>query len=695
MRLTHAIIAYVATLLLAACSTIEMPETEPNGIVESEDGITLTVSLDVPRMAAMQSRAMGMNPDYTDLHLYLLEFERNSDNPLENFYVRSYEADAETPAASPAPEHVDFTVTLNKTTTGRVLHLIAVPKGVAINVNEPLSEGLILPTLTTTGGNEAYWQRVDFPQGYGTQTGDGQWQTLPEVAQKLTMVPMVRNFASVEVKSATEDFEVEGFFLTNTASHGSVAPWNQAQGNFPTYLTAADNSQLDYTTLSSTYKGLLPAKASIDDVTAGYTDDRFQNAPLYIYELPYNSAKPAQLLIKGKYKGGNSSYYKIDLGRVNSQTNIFEPYNLLRNIAYTVNIKSASASGYNTINAALNGATYNNLSFDVNTQRMLNISDGQNMLQVSFTTAVVTENTSEARTLRFGYRYRKNISSGSPTTANDEIKFNGREAGTAISSVTAFGENDADGWCWCDITTNAPTTETRTQSFTLIDKTGKLARTINIVVREPWEITRNVAYAGTYNLPKDFPNEFPERRHKAAVGEGAEVTVFFTIPENLPQAIFPLQFVLESDLQNVENNPIGTLFVTSGKSFFSGVNEQDFRIKYVKTVTWADYHTELDSLHPTGTIVPLTGTIPAGSPKHVHRIRARLKTLTKGTDNNITEGTTTIRIDNPYFCLGEPDDPSAPDYNDLAAPTVGTKGGVVEVTFTRDSGLNLDGTKKK
>lgn len=695
----------LAALMLTACAAEDISLPVQPDFIDNGDTFTVNVSLDVPDMQQTMTRAMGETPDYANLHLYLLEFDRNGSDPLANFFVRSYEADSETVSSNPTPTHVNFTVELNKDIKGKVLHLVAVPKGVTVAINQAQSEGYLLSRLTTRDGNEAYWQRVDLPNGYGRMTGSGDdavFTPHADLKTKLTMVPMLRNFCSVNVvNDAGSSFVLEGFLLTNTATRGTVAPWNAPKGvfeNFDDYLNN-ETSRYDYSALSTNYKGILPANTDKVETIPTDNDSRFHTPgnPIYTYELPHDDVHPSQVIIKGRYNGGASTYYKIDLGG-NDDNGVFQPYNLLRNIAYTVNIKSVNSNGYASAAGAMNGSVFNNLSFDISTRRMLNISNGTNMLQVSHTSIIVTQNSN--RNVTFRYKLRENINTANPTNgvlAADEII--NLAAGDAIESVTGWTA-EADGWYSCVITTKPiPSGSPLTQTFTLIDRNTGLGRQVDVTVSRPFEITRNVVYAGNYNYNFDFPyGKSTSLSGKVHNDVGAPLTVFFTIPENLPQSIFPLEFEFESNNQNIENNSVGNLVVKSGTSSFEDVN--GVRIKYVKTISWKDYNTRLGEQKdgtPTGTMTPKRNSdgkmvdkdgnvLEADSNKYIylsdidkekvvwqHHIRARFTTITA------TDGAETIiRISNPYFCLGTPDVNNIP-------PTTGTRGGAVEVRFNREN----------
>ena len=662
MKLIYNILIILSILVLNACSTDEFVG---HGILQDEDGkVTFEISLVVPERGTVMTRAFGENPDYSDLHLYLVEFDYKG-QPLDNALSGVYVAQDETPTAD--PNHIVFKVTLRQAAEPKILHLIAVPKSVDLGFGEYGMEGNIIPALATMNGNEAYWQRIEFPDGYGEMTkdadGNEKWTVLQEAKDKLTMVPMVRNFAKLTVRLSSElqtanKFVLEGYALLNIPTAGSVAPWNTDEFVFPEYVDESKN-QIDYDKLD--YRGIVAGEITRYDVR----DNDFNTNPEYFYERPYSSVDHTQLIIKGNYNNEGSSYYKIDLGfQENGRFNFF---NLLRNFNYVINITDVKASGYENAETAKDGVVYNNLSFDLDTQKMLNISNGTDMLWVNFTTAVISQNSDAARTLQFGYRYKKNITTDN-STANSDVSVIGLEKGAVIEDVHEIdppaGSSD---WKYYEIKTYAPDDNMKTQSFVVVNNETGLGRTINLILTNPWEVTNYVVFGGNYDYA------YPENNNTLGiVGEGAQapLTLFFDIPDNLPEAIFPLSFNLESDMQNIENNPVGTLSVTSGTSSWPGIVGR--RIKYVKTVTWSDYQNYLSTTYPTGVLMP-SGNVE----KPLHRVRCRLRTITSLANLGIEAGqsvTSTIRITNPYFTS-----PTIPGTD----PAQHVDDGYIDATFTR------------
>lgn len=648
MKLTKYLSIALLALTGAACSSDGLqPEVpaEKGDIYVEGDKVVVSVGLQMPEMPNADSRTLGPEADYADMHLYLLEFVDNG-SPLRNTFTTMYEAETETPQ----PGKVVYKVTLNKTSEGRVLHLVALPKSQELNPAYGV-EASVMPNIVVKNQTPAYWRRLTFPEGYAT-VSESTGFTATAAMDQLKSVALVRNFGRVTMKVATNaNFTLTGFALVNNPQSGTVAPWDATDNEFPEFLDA-DQKPVAFSELAS-YEGIIPAGTVLANPDAGPAVPE-DTDPKYFYERPFNSIRHTFVIVRGKYGTDQTdSYYKLDLGKNDTQgvfQGVFRYYNLLRNFSYNITIKGVDMRGYSTAEEAAQGVVYNNFSFDIELGGMLNISDGKEVVFVNFTTAVLTDPNTQV--LEFKYRYR-NITGGSqgPTYNNGNVNFIGLEPGDVIQSVETSSTDDSDGWRSVKITCKGATAETKTQSFTIVKESG-LGRTINLVLHEKWTFQNLKEFPGTGqnyegtgeavgSIDINTPNH-------AGAAEKDALTVFFDIPDNLPEAMFPLVFELEADRQNIENNPIGTLVVTSGPSSFPNI--QGSRIKYVKTITWTQYN---DPLLPGQTHGANGLKIDNGNGTYTRRVRCRFRTITSLQNLGISGSVTTIRITNDHYNTGE------------------------------------------
>lgn len=615
----------------------------------SGDTFTLDVTLDVADMAMAQTRAFVDNPDYESLNLYIYEFDRNGD-PLSNSLSQDLTGAIEKPTLNDDGD-IHFTLTLNKTSEGKVLHFIALPNDVSFSLNLQEgrdTEGEIIPYMQVSGQTPVYWQRVEFPNGYGYFDVNNVWHEADDLSTKFNHVPMIRNFAKISFATPdpTSGFTLEGFALVNQPTRGTLAPWNVADADFP--VLNDGNVMKKYSAVNETYKGYWPFDPVINVNRTSSEEADFTPQAKFLYERPNSSINNPYVLVKGKRTAdGPSMYYKIDLGKP-TETTPFEYYDILRNFEYQITIQNVSADGYSTIADAINGVTFNNLSFDVSTRQMNNVTNGRSMLWINQPTFVVTSDDDGETTIHFKFRYDKNFKT-EPGYDNKEIAFIGLEVGEAIESVEglkkvngvwrATGDDDANGWREVTIKTKEPSPIRLSQRFTIYDNETGLGRSIEIIVRNPWNYTDAALYGIEYDTYSQYQTVVANHQNdwKGYVSStpGQPVTVSFRIDDNIPEAMFPLEFVFEADPQNIENNKTGNLLVRTEPSYFSSVNQPT--IKYVKTVTWADYNSELTEDNPTGTQVKTGGST-------IHFVRARFLTIrTISGDNN------RLRVYNKYF----------------------------------------------
>lgn len=635
INLSKYIIGLFPLLLLVACSSDDfcINEEVRNEYAYIEgDKVVVNLSVDAPAIHDAGTRALSGTPDYNDMHLYLVEFDDNG-SPLINTLKTVYTPEEETPQT----DRVLYKVVLNKSDQPRILHLIALPKSEELNVEYGV-EGTVIPSLKTSEGTPAFWRRLTFEHGY-CHVENGK-EILSTELDQLKHVALIRNFACISITNTeNSNFELKGFAVINDPTAGTMAPWKSQNYSFPEFLKSGTDQPQDYTDLSAVYNGISPASLTFNNQDAGpVVEDNTD--PKYVYERPFNSLRHTYIIIKGRRKSVNAgagdsedSYYKLDLGKTDSQ-GVFRYFNILRNYRYNIVLKSVGTKGYADALKAAQGVVYNNFSFDIETTSMLNISDGSEVVYVNFTTKVLTD--PNEQTFDFKYRYRS-LSSSSPTYNNDNVTFIGLEDGDVIKSVVKASKDDADGWRNVTITTYGAQTETKTQSFTIVKSSG-LGRTINFILHRKWTLNNVKEFAGTLENWSDATTG----GGVAGPDAGDDLTIFFDLPDNLSDTMFPMTFTLEADRQNIENNPLGMLTVTYGTSGFPNI--QGNRIKYQKTVTWQQYNDPLtNNQDDNGTAI----NNPDGTV--THRVRCRFRTITALDNFTFDDSETTVLITNDNF----------------------------------------------
>lgn len=647
-RLKYILIAAVISLMAPSCSDNATVEPAVPDIAETSETITVKASVKVDDMGQVTSRAMGDTPG-EGLTVNVFEFQLGA-TPASSFYMRRYPATV-TSATTAVDNGVEvhFTFTLNKAAEPRTLQFVVSDHEITTDYG---SGAEIMQSMSTSGSSPAYWGRLEFPEGYCDRVinpvnNEVTFEPKKDLKKSFKAIPLIRNFAkvSVSVLQTITDFELTGFELINVPSAGTVAPWNIADGKIPQLLQ--NKAMRPYADANKIYKGIVSPSAKFTNTEAEAKTwpegSHFTSKePQYLYEHPYEPARRTYLIVAGRYQNGPVSYYKIDLGAADGETTVFTNYDILRNYHYAVTINAVRAAGYATVAAAVDGFVSNNLSASTETRNLKQLSDGTDMIGVNSTRFVVTKDGTE---LTFKCSYLENINQGEGTLALDDLKFYGLEAGSVIESVNPTKPAVQNDSLVCTIRTKAPTTTQQEQTFEVVGRNG-LARIITLLSHTPWKIS-NIE---TYNvLPESADTDDtvrPDREPQDISPEqGAALTIFFDLPDGMNEAWFPLEFTIEADRQNIENNSAAnsTLVVSTGQSLFTGVN--DSRVRYIKTVTYDQYRYNSDK----------NNVVDVNSPNVSHTVRCRFRTTVslKNLPDNPQTTTTTVHIANPYFDMGK------------------------------------------
>lgn len=639
-RLKYIFPAVLTALLAAGCSDQAVEQPDVPAIEETATEITVTASMTVDKLPVVESRAFGDTPG-AGLTVNVLEFTGGatfSDRAL----LRKYPATI-TSATTAANNGVDvtFKFTLWKISEARVLHFVVAPEDLNVEYG---SVAAVLQSLSVSGDADAYWGRVDFPQGYCTRTVDADgkeiYNPIDGLAEKLKSIPVIRNFAKVSVTENLANFELTGFELVNVPSAGTVAPWNITAQAIPTMLNG--KAMLPYATVSANYHGILSPQASITHTEKDLTDGTLtlgfnSTQPQYMYEHPYEEGRRTYVIVAGRYGGADQpvTYYKIDLGHEEGAQQIFRNYDILRNYHYAVTITGVAREGYATVKDAIAGTVFNNLSASTETRDMTSLSDGTDLIGVNTTKFVVTKAGEE---LVFKCKYTANVNSNGGTTANNELTFIGLEDGPIINGAPVRSV-DGDSIVYT-ISTKAPSDIPQEQTFTVVGRNG-LGRTITLLSHTPWKLSKIQTFKGSEN---ERPTITAEADTIIGTGMGDALTIYFDLPDGMSSAWFPLQFTLESNRQNIENNSAAnsTLVVTTGQSLWTEIT--DSRVGYIKTVTYDQYQYQSDA----------DNNILVNEKNTTHTVRCRFRTTLalSSLPGSPTQTVTNVRISNPYFDMG-------------------------------------------
>lgn len=639
----------LASLAMVGCAEEFSPEPV--------SGSGFRFSVVVPPSGAISTRSFASEA-VTSLHV--LVFDENG------YFVECQKAvpAAGTTWGADMNSVYSFTVSLQASASKRILHFVANYDFDARPV-EYGTEYSVISHLSVGGGQEAYWQRVVLDGGIYTQEN---WGDMPESDKaKLVKIPLVRNFAKIEVESKADEFTVTGFALWNVPDRGCVAPCVMAPPTFADYRMGdtkgdpfANNPWISrtYDDISTTFgpddtdsvgfAGFLPAEANIVSTDANALT--YDKDTKFMYERPYSSdVTHSAVIVKGRYNGpgakGVESYFKVDLIRY-SRHGLTEYYNILRNFTYKVNINSCSADGYATPAEAAAQPASNNFVSSVVTQNVINISDGEARLYVSTTDTTVVS----SEPFKFRYRYVPDFYGKPSYVDNTKVNFydyTRRHALTRDDASKYYVELDKPHyvmtrynvidkldvpdskwyqWHETTITPAEPGDEEVSETVIIYQETAdssqvKIARSVTFRLRKPFEMAVECV-----------PSEV-----KKVVGDTLRVNI--KIPSGLRESLFPLEFVIEAENNSITPNTDwssaakdpqrpGYLSAWYGKSIIPG-NETRQTYGFKKRLFYPDY-------------VKMSLT-----PDRNHRIVPCAFKTTK------TESATKIWIQNKYFAFGD------------------------------------------
>lgn len=541
-------------------------------------------------------------------------------------------------------EPTEFTVKVNviaETSYSRTIHLIAnLPEGT--NTNGFFAESNFISSLKTSGTQDAYWQRVEMPNGITKAT-----------INALGVIPMVRNYAKVSVVENATDFEVDGLILTNIPNSGSVAPYHTntlgldsevlalLNGNFANYQATFDADgnytgvATDYEALEKQeYNGFEPSDVAYSNQDVPATWQTYQ----YLYERNHSETEDrTYAIIRGTY-GGQETYYKVDIVKPSG-----DAYNLLRNIEYKIVVTSVTGLGFNSATEAINSsAVSNNLNFNIVTRNLLNVSDGKSRLFIEYSQKVITTGNSK---ITFRYRYVPDITK--PTTSqnvtgnNVKISWSdfkdGVKSGDAVIAdadtstddvdwVSNKAVTDSEGYIWNEVTFKVADVgdEAKIQEFILSatktatdGSTTTLSRVVELRLVKPFKFSIDVA-------------------PKVDDGAGKAVPTTLTLPKGLPKGIFPLTFNVVCGNGSLTSS----LPVVTGLDINGMPNENGKYFGYAVTIDYDNYDSD------NGTVLyPEFSTNMADAALAIDK---QTSTNQKDAANNGTK----VRAYNPYF---EPD----------------------------------------
>lgn len=344
-------------------------------------------------------------------------------------------------------------------------------------------------------------------------------------------VLLTRNQAKFTLEVADGvPFVENGWIVVNTNAYGTVAPYCPEHGfESPHYIDRP------FVTLPEDNHKLI----EFMDVRTNFEE--------FVFETENTADDPVDFIVKGSYNGGPELYYRISI--IDSEGEYIPIY---RNHHYKVNIDGKLYYGQPTFEQALEAPATNNVWVSV-ADDIRSISDGTSTLTVEKTAIVIAEKDipSQGSSYYISYSYTG--------TENVEVSWVGE------NNVALHNFSHSDGSI--NITLNAMGGLNKREG-TLLIKAGRLSRKVKIITISeqsfvPAWITTNV-YGGN---------------------TGEHVTMMFTIPDECPAELFPMDVLVSVNDMDVRNESGMVLPVITAEDDPERYGEDNgIGYKYVLTV---------------------------------------------------------------------------------------------------------------
>lgn len=411
-----------------------------------------------------------------------------------------------------------------------------------------MSEVDVMAALEASAGRMIYWARETV-------------ESLKTHTSTETAVQLLRNQARItlHIDSAKSDFHQEGWVVVNSNAFGTVAPYSADHGGFVA------------PSLSTPFVTLPDNRSKLGEYLDVNTNDE-----QYIFETENTEADPIDFIVKGRHgANGESLYYRVSL--IDEYGNNVM---IMRNHHYVVNIVGALHYGKPTFMEALEAPATNNVWVSIS-DNIAEVMDDNYKLSVEKTFVVIGEDEFVNPNEYVLHYSIESFTSGETLTQADVSWMEGNnvalnsfshtfDASTGVGTITVT-LNDMDGL--------------QKREGTLFIKKGRLSRKIKVVtVKEqtfvPSWITTNV-YGGQ---------------------TGENITMMFTIPDDCPQELFPMNVLVSVNDLDVRNESGMFLPVISAGEEGYG-EDNGIGYKYVLTV----YETGVQRLYLESILNQQTG----------------------------------------------------------------------------------------
>lgn len=422
--------------------------------------------------------------------------------------------------------------------------------------------------------------------GYKVLGGVGLYAS-KETSEAVSLIPMIRNFARIKVRSSWAGFTINQVALVNTPKEGFIAPYDDIQNVFVDPYINAGSAALTTSAIDATgYPATIPS-AGIDTTTPSSfetTKDSGGAFTLFMYERGIPSSDATCVLLQGT-KNGSSRWYKIEIA--DEQGDYFPIY---RDFTYLVDIKSISGSnGYQSASEANAAAPLGDISSSAETATLEQITDGKGLtLHVEYIDYTDMDADPNVHTTTLLYKCYYTPTTGRVTNLTRLVGLSINpyaNTDAAVIGITKASYNGTDtpdssnGWYKATVT---------------LDGVGGTMKKSDVHVeanlsssQNPGGYAKKLSRDVTYRvLPKQ--NLAVSATPLASDAPNQSTTVSITLPANLGYSVFPLTLMIEAGNNCLTSNDLS---VETGKSIANGTTNTFY---FLKTISFTEYGDSTD-----------------------------------------------------------------------------------------------------
>ena len=528
-----------------------------------------------------------------------------------------------------------FSVQLDLSDSERTIHFLG-----NVDENQLITGSYsyqVLPTLLSYEGKQAYWQKVNVRQVHAkidpatnqpVQQG-GSYLPDDETAACFKYVPLIRNYAKIQVTDATDPedgFELYSYAVIYYPKRGSIVPYRYNASVFqeafdfnpPADYRFSGYEKCDFPTQDETldYRGNMPAgilfdhdipDASLfenpDGVHVIRYDKTNPDQGFYIYErgIPTTTMDPTYVIIRGRFGDSDYYYYRLDLmeTKVVNYESVYQYYPIFRNFKYNIQLNRISSQGVSTPEAAANSSGAEDISADISMRHLGDISNGISRLVVepymSRTNPVANED-------GYCYLYARFFDDVNSAVPN-------KDWGAVTVELVSMEDNSEDilvlyddqehevhggGFFYPEAQEVGGVEGFRVIRFktkTALDETK--TQKIKITGRNHYSYEQYPLYREVEISVQKKQNMIVSCNPEISLQTGSPQVLSITIPSGLPTSMFPLSFTIEAEAKTLTPNnniPGNNLPVVSGISIsenpeYAGRNT----FQFVRTLTLEEY----------------------------------------------------------------------------------------------------------